>query len=235
MEGTDEKSGTTKGIWGWVLQITVFTLIIAGSLFISYGRLDWAMAWAYVALFVASQALTALILIPKNPELLIARAQRGDDAKDWDQLLARVVAFFGPLSMWVVAGLDARHVWSARVPLSVQIVALAVAGLGSLLTLWAMASNRFFYGFVRIERDGHAIATTGPYQYVRHPGYLGGVIFDLATPLALGTLWAYIPAVLTVGAIFVRSELEDRTLQDELDGYRDYARRVRYRLLHGIW
>jgi protein-S-isoprenylcysteine O-methyltransferase Ste14 len=235
VERADEKLSTAKGIWGWVLQITVYTLLIAGSLFISYGHLDWVMAWAYVGLFVISQALTALILMPKNPELLVARTQRNGDAKDWDKLLSRLVALFGPLSMWVVAGLDVRCGWSARVSLAVQIVALAIAGLGSLLTVWAMASNRFFYGFVRIKKGGHAVATAGPYRYVRHPGYAGGIIFDLATPLALGALWAFVPAVLTVGAIFGRTALEDRTLQDELDGYRDYTQRVRDRLLPGIW
>jgi protein-S-isoprenylcysteine O-methyltransferase Ste14 len=194
VERPSEGSATPNGIWGWVLQITAYTLIIAGSLFISSDRLDWEMAWAYVGLFVASQALTALILIPGNPELLAARAENKDDAKDWDKTLSRLAALFGPLSMWIMAGLDARFAWSAPVSLPVQVVALAIAGLGSLLTIWAMASNRFFYGVVRIEKDGHTVASAGPYQYVRHPGYAGGIIFDLATPLALGSWWTFIPA-----------------------------------------
>jgi protein-S-isoprenylcysteine O-methyltransferase Ste14 len=235
VERPGEESATPNGILGWVRQVTVFALIIAASLFISSGRLGWGMAWAYIGVFVVSQALTALILIPSNSELLTERAQKQDDAKDWDKALSSLVALFGPLSMWIVAGLDARFAWSSHVSLSVQIVTLAIAGLGSLLTIWAMASNKFFYGVVRIEKDDHVVAIGGPYRYVRHPGYAGGVIFDLATPLALGSWWTFIPAVLTVCFIVVRAALEDRTLQDELDGYREYAQHTRYRLLPGIW
>jgi len=235
VERPSEESATPNGILGWVRQVTVFALIIAASLFISSGRLGWGMAWAYIGVFVVSQALTALILIPSNPELLTERAQKQDDAKDWDRALSGLVALFGPLSMWIVAGLDARFTWSSHVSLSIQIVALAIAGLGSLLTIWAMASNKFFYGVVRIEKDEHAVATGGPYQCVRHPGYAGGIIFDLATPLALGSWWTFIPAALTVCFIVVRTVLEDRALQDELDGYREYAQQTRYRLLPGIW
>jgi protein-S-isoprenylcysteine O-methyltransferase Ste14 len=234
-ERPNEQSSTPNGILGWVRQIIVFTLIIAASLFIASGRLNWRMAWAYVGLFVASQALTALILIPRNPELLTERAQEQGDVKDWDRALSALVALFGPLNMWIVAGLDARFTWSAQVSLSVQIAALAIAGLGSLLTIWAMASNRFFYGVVRIEKDSHTVATVGPYRHVRHPGYVGGIIFDLATPLALGSWWTFIPAVLTVCFIVARTALEDRTLQEELDGYKEYAQQTRCRLLPDVW
>ena len=105
-----------------------------------------------------------------------------------------------------------------------------------LLTIWAMASNRFFYSVVRIERErGHTVATSGPYGYVRHPGYVGGILFDLVTPLFLGSLWSFLPAGFTVCVLVVRTALEDRTLRAGLDGYEEYARRVRYRLLPGIW
>jgi protein-S-isoprenylcysteine O-methyltransferase Ste14 len=113
---------------------------------------------------------------------------------------------------------------------------LAIAVLGSLLTTWAMIANRFFYGVLRIAKDrGHTVATGGPYRYVRHPGYGGAIAFDLAAPLVLGSLWALIPAVLTACAIIVRTALEDRALQAGLDGYAEYAQRVRYRLLPGVW
>jgi len=113
---------------------------------------------------------------------------------------------------------------------------LAIAVLGNLLTTLAKASNRFFYGVLRIAKDrGHTVATSGPYRYVRHPGYIGIIAFDLAMPLILGSLWAVIPVVLTVCLAIVRTALEDRVLQDKLDGYKDYARQVRYRLLPGLW
>jgi protein-S-isoprenylcysteine O-methyltransferase Ste14 len=99
-----------------------------------------------------------------------------------------------------------------------------------------MASNEFFSGLVRIQADrGHTVITSGPYRFVRHPGYVGAIVFDLAVSLFLGSLYAFVPAGLTVLAIIVRTALEDATLQTELDGYRDYAQRVRCRLLPGIW
>jgi len=146
------------------------------------------------------------------------------------------MALFGPVSICIVAGLDVRFGWSPGIPPALLIAALAMAVLGPLLTTWAMASNRFFYGVLRIAKDrGHTVATNGPYRYVRHPGYFGIIAFDLAMPLILGSLWAFIPAAITVCLVFVRTALEDRALQDKLDGYKDYAQRVHYRLLPGVW
>jgi protein-S-isoprenylcysteine O-methyltransferase Ste14 len=97
-------------------------------------------------------------------------------------------------------------------------------------------SNKFFSATVRIQKErGHTVVTGGPYQYIRHPGYAGGVMSDLATPVMLGSLWALIPAVLTGCLLVVRTALEDKTLKNELIGYKEYARQVRYRLLPGVW
>ncbi|MFQ5875494.1 MAG: methyltransferase family protein, partial [Dehalococcoidia bacterium] len=99
-----------------------------------------------------------------------------------------------------------------------------------------MASNAFFSMTVRIQEDrGHTVATGGPYRYVRHPGYVGTILFQIATPLMLGSVWAFIPCGLAALLIVVRTALEDRTLHEELDGYKEYAQRVRYRLLPGLW
>ena len=230
-----EESDLTAGIWRWLLQTGALILILAASLFISSGRLDWVMAWVYVGVLVANQVVTAFVLIPKSPELLAERAQ-STGPRDLDRVLAGIMALFGPAATLIVAGLDVRFGWSPQIPFALQAAAVAIAVLGMLLSIWAMASNRFFYGFVRIEKDrGHTVATGGPYQFVRHPGYVGGILFDLATPLILGVLWALIPAGLTMCLFVVRTALEDRTLLEELDGYEDYAARVRYRLLPGVW
>jgi protein-S-isoprenylcysteine O-methyltransferase Ste14 len=232
----DERFDTKVGVRRWLLQILIFILLLAASLFISSGRLDWVMGWVYLGLFAAGQAITALVLVPRDPELLTERAQIKDDVKGWDRPLVGFVTLFGPLSIWIVSGLDLRFNWSGQMPPAFWIAALPIAVLGSLLTTWSMASNAFFSGVVRIQQErGQTVATGGPYQFVRHPGYLGGILFDLATPLILNSLWAIVPAVLTVCALVIRTTLEDRTLQEELDGYREYARRVRYRLLPGVW
>ncbi len=232
------KPDTTGVIARYVLQHGLFTLVQVASLFIASGRLDWVRAWVYIGMHLAGLVVNALVLIPANPELVVDRAQsRGK--RDLDRVLAGVMALFGPVSICIVAGLDERYGWTARttgIPPALLIAALAVMALGSLLTTWAMASNRFFYGTLRIAKDrGHTVVTSGPYRYVRHPGYVGIIVFELAMPLILGSLWAFIPAAITVCLSFVRTALEDRALQNRLDGYRGYAQRVRYRLLPGIW
>jgi protein-S-isoprenylcysteine O-methyltransferase Ste14 len=230
-----ERTAIGRGIARWLFQMTIFALIFASSLFLSSGSLDWTMAWVYVGVLVANNIIAALVLIPRNPRLLAERA-RSEGPRDLDRVLAGTMALFGPLATLVVAGLDYRFAWSLSFALAFQIGAVAAAVLGALLTIWAMASNRHFYGVARINKEeGHAVAMSGPYRFVRHPGYAGAILFQLAMPLMLGSLWALIPAGLTVCAIVFRTALEDRMLQMELDGYNGYAQQVHNRLVPGIW
>jgi protein-S-isoprenylcysteine O-methyltransferase Ste14 len=108
--------------------------------------------------------------------------------------------------------------------------------LGDLIFLWAMAENKFFTKMVRIQKErGHYVVTGGPYRYVRHPGYVGWYIMMIGLAVALGSLWGFIPAGILLALMLVRTALEDRTLRKELAGYEDYAQRVRYRLIPGVW
>jgi len=228
-------SNTNRAIPRYFLQIGIFVLFFAASLFFSAGRTDWAMGWGFIAIVAASQISIALILMMRNPELMGERAE-SKGKRDLDRILAGVMTLFGPISMCIVAGLNIRFGWFPQIPFTLQITGIVLAVLGSMLTAWAMASNKFFYGVLRIAQEkGHTVCASGPYQYVRHPGYLGAILFDLATPLILNSVWALIPAVLTVYAIFVRTTLEDKSLQNGLDGYKDYAQQVRYRLLPAVW
>jgi protein-S-isoprenylcysteine O-methyltransferase Ste14 len=138
--------------------------------------------------------------------------------------------------MLIVAGFDDRWSWSPPQAVAVQIAAFVAVALGDVLFAWAMASNMFFSSVVRIQQDrGHTVQSGGPYRFVRHPGYLGTIVPTLATPLALGSLWAFIPAGLLTAVMVVRTALEDKTLRDELAGYTEYAQRTRYRLVPGVW
>jgi protein-S-isoprenylcysteine O-methyltransferase Ste14 len=121
-------------------------------------------------------------------------------------------------------------------PLAAQIAALTLCVLGYALVVWATASNAFFSQIVRIQFErGHMVATGGPYQYVRHPAYLGAILYELAVPVLLASWWALIASGVSAILLILRTALEDRTLQAELPGYVDYARQVRRRLLPGIW
>ena len=129
-----------------------------------------------------------------------------------------------------------RFGWTEGMPLALQISALALAALAYALVVWATASNAFFSQVVRIQDDrGHTVATGGPYRILRHPGYVATIIFELATPILLGSLWALIPGGFAALFFVVRTALEDKMLHEELPGYTDYAQQTRYRLLPSVW
>lgn len=236
MQQPENPSQIGPGIARWVVRNSIVVLVTAACLFLSSRDLSWAMAWAFLGLLLASKLAIALVLGRSNPELLAERGGFPEDAKAWDKPLALLMALYGPALSWIVAGLDRRLGWSPAVPPGVQIAALALVALGGALSIWAMSSNRFFYGLCRIATErGHSVAAGGPYQYVRHPGYLGSAIWQLATPVALDSLWAFIPSALVLAVTVVRTALEDRTLQEELESYKEYAQRVHYRLLPGVW
>lgn len=217
-------------------QIAFGIAVMVLCLFPVAGDWRWTMAWLLVALYAAGVTVTAAVLVPRNPELIAERSRSHRDAKGWDKPLAAVMALFGPMSIWLTAALDQRFGWSPGLPLPARAAGLAAAAVGYALVTWSMASNAFFSGHVRIQKErGHQVSAAGPYGYVRHPGYVGMLLMSLATPAILASRWAFIPAAATVAAGVLRTHLEDRTLRKELDGYEGYASRVRFRLVPGLW
>jgi protein-S-isoprenylcysteine O-methyltransferase Ste14 len=160
---------------------------------------------------------------------------RRKDAKTWDKIILVVYSIL-TMIMLAVAGLDAvRYQWT-HVPLMVK--ALGFLGFipAYMLVFWTMMENRYLSEIVRIQEErGHEVCTTGPYRYVRHPMYVGVIIFVLCLPLALGSFYALFLGVLIILVFLIRTSLEDKTLQNELPGYKEYAEQVRYRLVPGIW
>jgi protein-S-isoprenylcysteine O-methyltransferase Ste14 len=229
---TDGAADVKRGVVRWVVKIVVVTAIFGAVLFLSSAQLGWGMAWVYLGIYVAQQVILMFVL---PPELLAERSSTKQDTKRWDRLLSVLGALWLPLAIYLVAGLDRRNGWT-DVSFPVQGGTLVLMVLGTFVASWAMAANKFFSGTVRIQEDrGHQVATGGPYRYVRHPGYLGGILHHLMVPLVLGSLWALVPGVLGAAVLAVRTALEDMTLQEELPGYADYAQQVRYRLLPGVW
>ena len=216
------------------IRLIVYILLVAAILFISAGRLDWPIAWVFLAIY------TAIILIGVifvDPELIEERGHIGPGAKRWDIILASLVVVFLFPATFLIAGLDAgRYHWSPLFPIWVQLLALLVFILGSAISSWAIITNKFFSTVVRIQTNrGHYVITGGPYGYVRHPGYTGAIIVSISIPLILGSLWALIPALIGDCILVIRTILEDNTLKKELEGYDTYASRVHYRLIPGIW
>jgi len=229
-----EKSNTTHGVLRWLFRETTGVLGQAVVLFLSVGRWNWVMGWAFVILTALWVGATALVVIPRNPDLLAERLGPRKGAKTWDAVIMSIIGV-ALIACYIVAGLDVRYGWT-RISLPLQIIALIIVVLGYALIVWATAANAFFSLIVRIQKErGHTVAAGGPYRFVRHPAYVGGVAIYLATPVMLGSLWALIPGGLSAVLMIVRTALEDKMLLNELDGYRQYAGRVRYRLIPGIW
>jgi protein-S-isoprenylcysteine O-methyltransferase Ste14 len=200
------------------------------------GRWDWAMAWLLVGIYAATLLAQLVLLLPRRRDLLADRAVRmGAGTKSWDRALLPA-CWLAALAVLVVAGLDVRLGWSHRLPVWFRLTGFGLALAGNGLVTWAMVANAFFAFSVRLQPDrGQTVATGGPYRAVRHPGYLGASVSALGTALLLGSSWSLLPAVASVALRVVRAWLEDRALAAELDGYADYARVTRYRLLPGVW
>jgi protein-S-isoprenylcysteine O-methyltransferase Ste14 len=198
---------------------------------------DWWEAWVYALIGILGFAVSRVLAARRHPDLLAERARflQHENPASWDRLLAPLVGLGGGL-IPLVAGLDALFDWSPTFSLPAKILSLVILLAGYALSSYALIENRFFSGMVRIQTDrGHQVVSSGPYRWIRHPGYAGGLLAYLATPFFLDAAWAFLPVAFLTIALVIRTELEDRTLQDQLEGYRDYVKRVRYRLLPGVW
>jgi len=170
-----------------------------------------------------------------DPELVAERGKKKEGVKKFDKIIT-TINIIPVIAIIVLSGLECRFGWSENLPLYYYIAGTILMILGNALFTWAMAANKYFSTSVRIQSDrDHKVAEGGPYAWVRHPGYTGYVLFTFATPMILGSLWALIPAGVTFVLFIIRTILEDITLQNELEGYKEYAERVKYRLIPGIF
>ena len=212
------------------VQSLVFVVMQAATLFGSAGRTDIVEFWVYVAILAAVSALSLTLL---DPDLIQERMRPGGRRVGLRFLPVIIVMFVH----WTVAGLDrGRLHLSDTVPPGLEAVALALFALAWIVFVWAMYVNRFFSSIPRIQSErGHAVITTGPYRFVRHPGYTAALLAAVTSGLALGSwISTFIAPIALIGLVW-RTMVEDRMLQSDLPGYADYAARVRYRLVPGIW
>ena len=221
-------------MWRAVVATLVFYAGEAALYLLAAGRADLPSFWSYLALALISSLALIPILERRSPGLLGERMRPGPGERD---RISLPLMMAGLLAGWIIAALDTgRFHWSGQLPAWVQGAAWAGVMAGFWLTAWSMLANPFFSSAVRIQADRRqAVVTTGPYAWVRHPGYSGGLLFLVCTGLALGSWWALVPIVPTVLVVLRRTRLEDAMLQLELEGYADYARRVRFRLVPRVW
>lgn len=216
----------------WIKQLFLL-VIMGGILFLSSGELFWGMAWAYLGSVTLIMIANAFFM---DRDLMVERSQLQQGTKKWDIYLSIFVALLGPILVLLIAGFDRRVSWSQEISVKLQMADLIMLLLGGLLGTWSMAANRFFSATVRIQSDrNHIVVSNGPYGYIRHPGYTGGIISNLMVPMVLGSWVALIMATLVAIGYTLRTLFEDRTLQKELTGYKEYSKKVRYRLIPGVW
>jgi len=220
-----------------IVQLLIFIVIIPFLPLLISLRWYWWEAWVYATVYILNFAISRVLAARRHPDMVAerARSMQHENAKHWDKLLAPFLGLGGVLVM-VVAGLDALFEWSLTFSLLLKILSLLIILAGYGLGSYALIENCFFSGMVRIQTDrDHQVVSSGPYRWLRHPGYAGALLTYLATPFFLDSLWAILPTISICILMVVRTALEDRFLQNELKGYHDYSMRVRYRLLPGIW
>jgi protein-S-isoprenylcysteine O-methyltransferase Ste14 len=228
---SDSQTTKAKVIVGLTVAAIVF---VAGFVFVNAPRLGWALGWIYVGLVFAAVTINLACLLRWNPELIRRRMRVSKFTKTWDKMWAFLFGL-AVIAIYIVAVIEARDRVSSA-PGPAWLLGFAIFVPGWALAIWSMVVNPFFEKTVRIQTDhGHRVIDTGPYAYMRHPGYVGFAGWMLSTPLLLASSWAFIPALISVVLLVIRTALEDRTLHAELPGYAEYASRVRFRLIPGVW
>lgn len=218
-----------------LIRAVVGVLLMLALFFVPAGTLRWPEAWIFILFYLGAVSAILICLKKRSPSLLKERMSRKKEVKSWDRAFMMVYSFL-LIVLLIVPGLDAvRFRWS-DVPLALKVLGFLGFMPGLAFAFWAMRENPFASDVVRIQEErGHTVCTTGPYRYVRHPMYLGVILIMLFFPLSLGSLYTYIPALVIILLFIIRTALEDNVLQKELAGYVEYSRKVRYRLLPGVW
>jgi len=215
-------------------SISIFIVFIIIT-FITAGKLDYWQGWVFNGLNILFILITYIVLIDRK-DLIKERMKPGKGMKKWDKIYYAVstpIFFF----MFIISILDAsRFYWKPTIPLIFIFLGIILYSIGQIIVLWAKKTNKFFSSVVRIQSERkQTVCTDGPYRYVRHPGYIGGLIFTIGTPFMLGSFWGLFPAIITIFLVFGRTYLEDKTLKNELPGYKEYAKKVKYRFIPFIW
>ena len=220
----------------FIIRTTIWLILLAVLLFGAAGTIHWPQAWIYLAWAAAVSFGGGFWLARHDPGLFNERlgslVQR--DQKGWDKIFMGVMLVFW-FSWIALMGLDVRYHWS-DVPLYAQVIGFVLLCLGCYLVGLTFRANSFAAPVVKIQKEReHRVISTGPYAYVRHPMYAGALLINVGAPLLLGSWWGLVVGALFTVLIGVRAVLEERMLKSELDGYVDYANRVRYRLVPYLW
>ncbi|RLF43376.1 MAG: isoprenylcysteine carboxylmethyltransferase family protein [Thermoplasmata archaeon] len=235
MHSKSDKGLNKYGI-RYIVRLYLSLVAMVFVFFLSAGRVNILRAWIFFVILFVSETIDVIILCIKFPDFLNNRGKEKNDVEAFDKVIRpmyNIIAFYGVI---MVAGLDiGRFRWST-IDTNFIFPGVMLIGFADALTIWAILNNPYFESVVRIQKDrSQRIVTSGPYKYIRHPGYLGLILTHVGYPLIIGSLYAYLPTIIGIGLLVARTYLEDLTLQRELKGYVEYSQRVKYRLLPGVW
>jgi len=219
------------------ILVVVFIVLVPLLPLIIPWKWNWWEGWVYALASIFGFMLSRYLAWRKNPDIITERGKflQHENTEPFDKLLSPLLGLTGGL-IPITAGLDARFGLDVTFSPVVKALSVILFLVGYVIGSYALIENRFFSGMVRIQDDrGQHVISSGPYRWVRHPGYSGALLSYIATPFMLESLWTFIPVALTFIILCVRTALEDKTLQEKLEGYRSYAQKVRYRLIPGIW
>lgn len=213
----------------------VTNLVFSAILFICAGRINYTQGWIFLSANILA-TLMNYFTIHKNSELINERSKPGEGIKSWDKLLLGLSALIYVIII-VLAGLDSgRFLWTPNFNWSISISGVILMIIGQILFLTARSQNIFFSTVVRIQKErGHVVCDTGLYKIVRHPGYLGMIISLMGLPLITTSIWSIIPTLIAIILLLIRTSLEDKTLINELDGYVEYTKKTRNKLIPLVW
>jgi protein-S-isoprenylcysteine O-methyltransferase Ste14 len=232
---TEVHKNLSRGILIRFSQVALVFVLQAFILFLAANQLNWLWAWVFLGICILSVSINSFFMLRTSPETIAERGQ-AKETKHWDKIVGGLWAFCLFLAVPLLAGLDARLGWAVEFDPAYNIAGAVLLALGLGLGGWAMISNAYFSTAVRIQRErGHTVCRSGPYRFVRHPGYAGFILQSLGTPILLGSFWALIPGMTAAVLMLIRTSLEDRMLQAELTGYREYVTDVGYRLIPWMW
>ena len=234
MQSQDQSSSPSTSFSNFFL---VFIRLIGGIvvvgmiLFLPAGTFSYWQAWVYLGVLFIPMILFAAYMLKKKPSLLKRRLRMNE--KENQQKLVIVLSSVIILIIFILPGFDQRFNWST-VPIWLVLVAvLGVLG-GYILYALTIITNDFAARTVDVE-DEQKVISNGVYGVVRHPMYVAMIFIFIFTPLALGSFWAIIPALIFPFILMARIKNEEKLLKNELPGYEEYCRKVQYRLLPGVW
>ena len=236
MAETKENAVFWKAVTRRAVQVFGSLFLFMVVFFLSAGRIDLPRAWFFFGLYIISLLFNMGIFFKFNPEVMRVRSEiKWGEMKWWDKLFTVLYIIF-IFIMFIVCGLDVGRFQLSSPGMGFLVGGVIIFVVGWVFVVWAMVENKFFETTARIQKEREQrVVSTGPYAIVRHPGYIGMILYYGCAPFIIGSLYGLIPALLLGIAFIFRTYFEDRMLYEELSGYKEYAKKVRYRLVPFIW